>query len=190
MVERLIFNPNERPEQFTSVAEVRILSSYVTNNKPIENFGPFITKSEVRLSVLFAYNFAEISALIKDLFNYEESEVERIGYDIRGFRSYEVAGLILGTIGALEFHRIRKEIITFNNGRARLILEDLKGDKRDFILERGDGIWMPQFIFHTYETLEDDTRLTVIANTLLDPSNPATADTYSREVFESIKEKL
>lgn len=172
------------PAKVNSVELVKIFSSTVTAGKPIENFGPFRTKSEAELAVLFAFGM-ELDW--QDLFNYDEQELARVNEDIRGFRIYEISGLKRGVIGGTEFHQIRKEIVIVAKGSIVIQLEDLSGRQADFTLTRGQGVWIPPFIKHTYRVLENDTRLVAIANTLFDPTNSTTFDTYSDEEFERLK---
>lgn len=175
------------PVGLNSVESVRTFFSVITGGRPIESFGPFWTKSEANLAVLFAFG---MEFNWQDLFNYNEQELARIGIDIRGFRIYEISALKQGVIGGTEFHRIRKEIVTITKGSIVIQLEDLSGRKADFTLTRGQGVWIPPFIKHTYQALEDDTRLVAIANTLFDPTNSTTFDTYSDEEFERLKSQL
>lgn len=177
----------ELPEGINRVESARFLSSVVTAEKPIENFGPFRTKSEADLRVLFAFWTLDE---LRSIFHYDDRELARVEEDIRGFRIYEISGLRVGTIGGTEFHRIRKEIITVSDGSIVLYVEDLWGDLKEFVLGKGDGVWIPPYIKHTYETREDSTRLVVVANTLFDPSNSQTFDTYSDEEFSKLKDLL
>ena len=148
--------------------------------------GPWATKSNGELSVLFGLNYAELS---EKFFHYEESELANIPQDIRGLRSYRVDGLRNKSIGANEWHRLRNELVFIIKGSVKWTCEDVLGNKLDFILESTTGIWVTPFILHTYEALQDDTQIQVIANTLFFPDDPATHDTYSAKDFKKLQKQ-
>lgn len=147
--------------------------------------GPWQTKSDGQLNVLFAINYQDLQ---QKYFHYEDSELNKIPRDIRGLRSYRVSGLRTGVVGAHEWHRVRKEIVIVTQGSIKWICEDTQGSKTEYILDSTRGIWTPPFILHTYEALEDDTELLVIANTLFFPDEPTTHDTFSPSDFYKIRE--
>jgi uncharacterized RmlC-like cupin family protein len=142
--------------------------------------GPWTTKSGGELSVLMALNSISLKEFVG-----EPGEISR------GLRLYTVGNLPKNKEGGREFHREREEIIFSLKGEISFLLEDLFGDKFLFVLKEGeDGIWIPPFILHTYKALKENSALLVIANTLFDPDDKTTHDTYSKEVFEGIKEDL
>lgn len=146
--------------------------------------GPWRTKSQGELNVIFALSMSE---LLGEYLSYDQQELDRLRRDIRGFRIYTVQNLSRNQIGANEFHRIRKEIVIGLEGRTRWTCEDLLGGKREFILTPQNGIWIPPFVLHTYHVLEDGTGHMAIANTLFDPADPDTHDTFSLELFRSLQ---
>jgi mannose-6-phosphate isomerase-like protein (cupin superfamily) len=147
--------------------------------------GPWTTKSNGNLSVLLALPYNEF---IAKFFEYDGSELRRLKTDIRGFRSYQITDLKKGNIGGTEFHRIRNEVLFVLEGRFDVICEDVFGGKKNFSLMDGGGIYIPSFILHTYKVLSDG-RLFVMANTLFDPNDLETHDTYSLDLFRQLQSK-
>lgn len=60
---------------------------------------------------------------------------------------------------------------------------DFNGNEREFVLDGKTAIIQPPGILHTYTALEDGTRLQVICNTLFDPNDPRTHDSYTQDDF-------
>ena len=146
--------------------------------------GPWDTKSGGTLNVLFAMPLVTV----RDRFlHYENDELDRVPSDIRGLRAYTISDLPNGRIGVTEWHRIREEMVFALEGSVRWMCEDLFGDKREYVLIAGVGVWMPPFILHTYEVKEEGSGLLVIANTLFIPNDPRTHDTYSMETFRELQ---
>ena len=156
-----------------AINEVKILSSR----------GPWTTKSEAELMVRFALPFSEVD----DFFQYDQTELNKIPEDIRGLRVYTIRGLQTGTTGGKEFHRIRKELVFGIEGRIEWICEDVLGRKEVLELTPQNGVYVPPFVLHTYRTIEDNSSLLVIANTLFNPDKDYTHDTYSQEIFDEIQ---
>jgi dTDP-4-dehydrorhamnose 3,5-epimerase-like enzyme len=150
----------------------------------IKSKGPWGTKSGGNLNVLFGF---DINTLNEKYFKYEKSEIERIPQEIRGLRSYSVSELEKDRVGANEWHRIRNELVFMTEGSAEWICEDLYGNKKNYKLDTNHGIWTPPFIMHTYKTTSEKNGILVIANTLFDPNNPKTHDSYSFEEFHKLQ---
>lgn len=144
----------------------------------------FKTKSEGELSVFFAL---PIKALNGRFFKYDSMELKRIPRDIRGLRTYAVQGLSEGSVGGKEFHRIREEILICTRGKIILTCEDIFGKKKEIVMIPGQAIWIPPFILHTYEVMENKSGILAVANTLFFPDDPRTHDTYSLEAFREIQ---
>ena len=142
------------------------------------------TKSGGKLVVPFVFNFEEM----KKFFSYEERERSTGKEDIRGLRMYRVSELKNGVIGAMEFHKIRNEIITVIKGSAQIDAEDIYGGKKSKILLSGNSMMIPNYIMHTYKILEDDSELIVIANTTYNAKDKSTHDSFSVEEFEALKQ--
>ena len=68
--------------------------------------------------------------------------------------------------------------------------EDIYRNKTEFILTQENGIWMPPFILHTYEVLENNSGLFVVANTLFVPDDPRTHDTFSADKFRELQKAV
>lgn len=120
--------------------------------------------------------------------SYEEEELRRLSHDIRGIRRYTVSGMPKWGRGGGEWHRIRQEFVGVNEGSVSWVCEDLFGNKRQFDLKaKGDSIWMPPFILHTYTVHEEGSELWVFANTIFPPDDPSAHDTYSLEAFQELQ---
>jgi len=160
--------------------------SKIEDIRLLPNKGPWSTKSNGQLNVLFGIDF---SILNKKFFHYELSELSNIEIDIRGLRSYHVNGLCCGSIGANEWHRIRNELVFVVSGSVKWTCEDVCGDISEFIIDSTTGVWVPPFILHTYETLQDETEILVIANTLFFPDDPTTHDSFVAADFKELQKQ-
>jgi hypothetical protein len=118
--------------------------------------------------------------------------------DLKGFlgtskalRIYIVNNIPKGGVGANEFHRLRSEVITAENGAFMLFLEDLYGRRKSVNLrERATyGVIRP-FTLHTYVALTDDAALHIVANTLYHHRQPRTHDTYPESEFRTLQRRL
>lgn len=167
---------NKPSHEVATIADVRTIKSN----------GPWQTKSKGQLNVLFGINY---DTLQNKYFHYEESEMKKIPHDIRGLRSYSVDGLQKGSIGANEWHRLRNELVFVIKGKVKWTCEDINGNKSIHILDQTSGIWVPPFILHTYESMEDDSELLVVANTLFIPDEPATHDTFTSSDYHLLQIK-
>jgi dTDP-4-dehydrorhamnose 3,5-epimerase-like enzyme len=161
-------------KKFNSVKEIRLL----------KGLGPWDTKSGAQLYVLFSIPLSDLN---NRFFVYDQEELDSIGADIRGLRSYVVEGIPEGRIGANEWHRVRHEIVICRKGKIVWEFEDLEGEKLEMSLEPGTSAWIPPFVLHAYKALEKDSMIQVIANTLFIPDDPTTHDSYSAESFEQLK---
>lgn len=169
------------------------ISCSILPNKPLtvkditefEVRGPWVTKSDAELQVLFSLPYTEVLKYLE----YDEKELEIIQKDIRGLRSYTVRNLNRGSKGGREFHRVRKEIIFGLEGYVSFELEDFYKGKRHISLDSHKGICIPPFILHTYEAMKNNSGLLIIANTLFDPDNHKTHDTFSEKIFREIQEQ-
>lgn len=145
------------------------------------------TKSGGELRVRFAIPHAAVQ---EEFLGYNDAELAKVPGNIRGMRGYNVTGLPKGQVGGTEYHRIREEMVFGIGGRVRWECEDLLGNKREFILDPDSGVWMPPFILHTYETLEDGSGLFILANTLFFlEDGTEVSDTYPREDFLELQKK-
>jgi hypothetical protein len=142
--------------------------------------GPWTTKSNAQLTV-------QMKMPVGDYLSYDKDELARIPEDIRGIRIYSVLGMPEGSVGGKEFHRVRQEIIMVRAGTLKCVCEDLLGNKRVCLLGPGNGVQLTPFILHTLISVENGTDLLVLANTLFNPDDPRTHDTYSAEEFERLK---
>lgn len=163
----------------------RPITSPATVNeiKEIPIKGPWKTKSEAELRVLFSLPYDEIQKYL----SYDQQELQNIPIDIRGLRSYSVTDLKEGSVGAMEFHRVRKEILFSLNGIIEVECEDVYKNVRNFTLNGSTGLFVPPFILHTYKVKRSGD-IIVIANTLFYPDDSRTHDSYSIEIFKKLQE--
>lgn len=153
----------------------------------IDARGPWNTKSGGKLMVLLAMPQYE---LFEKYFSYDEKELNRVPVDIRGLRFYSVRDLPQDRIGGTEFHRIRQEIVFGLEGKTSWKLEDLSGQIKELILDPQKGIYLPPFILHTYISLTPGSGLLIIANTLFNPEDSRTHDTYPDTLFREMQRKF
>ena len=146
--------------------------------------GPWATKSAAELMVLCAVPRFPLDRF----FAYDKEELERIPEDIRGLRIYTVRGLPRGKIGGTEFHRIRQEIVFGLEGAVRWTVTDLFGRRKELTLTPKSGVRTPPFILHRYEALEEGSGLLVVANTLFNPEDSRTHDSYPEAEFRKLQE--
>lgn len=165
------------PEYLPNVYEIR----------PFYSVGPWSTKSKGLLNVFFSIPFNVIQ---KKFLQYSASELQKISEDIRGFRMYMVKDLQSGNTGGQEYHRVRQEIIFGLTGTTFWRFEDLFGQEKEFKLTPGFGLWIPPFIIHTYNVMENCSSLLVLANTLYDANKEETYDTYSVKSFRELQGAL
>ena len=173
-------------ENLFALEKPKVEPKTVDSIKEIKFAGPWTTKSDAQLIVLFKFGVDQV----RDQLDYDESELKYIpeDFDIRGLRGYTIRNLKKGKIGGTEFHRIRKEMVLGLDGLIEWECEDVYKNKRKFILNNKTGVYMPPFILHTYKTTEDG-GLFVLANTLFNPEDPRTHDTYTTEVFRKLQEQ-
>jgi len=156
----------------------------VDDIKEIPVTGPWRSKSGGELSVPFALPHARAM----ELFSYDEAELARIPRDIRGLRMFALDNVPIGGVGGGEFHRIRSEIAFTVRGRLRWVCEDLYGGRRVLTTAQKASLYVPPFILHTMEALEHGSAIVVIANTLYDPDDISTHDTYAAAEFRKLQE--
>lgn len=120
--------------------------------------------------------------------NYDPEELKQISVDIRGLRVYQVKGFKKDKPAGFEFHRVRKELFFPLEGRLEMTCEDVYGGKKIMTLEPGIGCYIPNFLLHCFKCKTNGSFL-VIANTLFDPNDKRTHDTYSIAKFRELQAK-
>lgn len=156
--------------------------SYCTE---ISSTGPWKTKSGGNLTVLYQIPHPDLMNFL----SYDREELNSIPADIRGLRQYNIKNIKKGSIGGNEFHKIRKELIFSNKGSFELCLGDLYGYSEIITIDEGEGVYVPNFIMHSYKTVEDGDLL-VLANTLFFPEDSRTHDTYTIEEFDKLRNRI
>jgi hypothetical protein len=129
---------NREKQKFPTVKDVQI----------IERRGPWSTKSGGELNVLFGLPFDQLK---DQYFDYETAELLKIHEDVRGLRAYFVSKLPKDAIGANEWHRIRNELVFALNGPVEWTFEDFYAEKETIVLDENNGVWIPNFILHSYK---------------------------------------
>jgi hypothetical protein len=155
----------------------------ILDSEKIKVRGPWTTKSNAKLTVLNAFPHFMVERYLR----HDENEAMEIPQDIRGLRLYHVRGLKKDSVGGKEFHRIRKEFFFGLEGVVDIELEDLYGDTKKYVLDVETGVYIPNFILHTYKTREDNSGILAVANTLFFPEDPRTHDTYTEKVFRKLQ---
>lgn len=148
----------------------------------IKTDGEWQTKSGGTLSVLYKIDYPTLTKFL----HYDQQELSKLPTDIRGLRSYKVANIPVGSVGADEWHRVRNEIVFALKGSFRWMCHDAYGKTREYILSGNTAILTPHHILHTYVALEDDSTICSLANTLFLPEKPETHDTYSAEELTTL----
>ena len=152
----------------------------ISDVKILQTTGPWDTKSGGVLNVLFSLN----KDVLDNFFSYESLELSITKEDIRGLRVYRVSQIKKARIGANEWHRIRCEIVSVIKGRVLWKLQDTQGNQIEHILDpTNNSLLIPPYIMHTYEALEDDSEILVIANTIFIVNDDTTHDTYPESEF-------
>lgn len=146
--------------------------------------GEWVTKSGGLLNVLFKLDYS----LVERLLTYDSKELATIPQDIRGLRSYRVKQIPLGAIGANEWHKVRNEVVFAPQGRIKWTCQDAYGGVSEYILDGTQVVFTPHHILHRYESLDNNSSIAVLANTLFDPNDPATQDSYSQEQFTQLQQ--
>lgn len=149
--------------------------------------GPWRTKSNGKLRVLQAL----VPEMMRKFLHHRKGGRYVFGgFDIRGFRIYFITGLAKGVVGGGEFHKVRQEMVFCLTGKVTWLCEDTTGTKKEFMLSpSSSGVWMPPGILHTYEVEKGKVSLLVLANTLFDPDDPRTHDTYPEAQFRKFQAK-
>lgn len=162
-----------------------LVRSTVADIQTIETRGPWTTKSNGELMVIFAFNYTDL----QKFFSYDEDELKRVSEDIRGFRSYTVRNLPKLEIGGGEFHRIRQELVFALEGSVDWSCQDVYGQSKEFVITSEIGVLVPPFILHTYQVRKENSGLLVIANTLFNPDDHRTHDTYGPNEFLELEKQ-
>lgn len=136
--------------------------------------------------MLFAFGLPGLGGIT----SYNSDEMGKLASDIRGLRAYRVSGLKAGSVGGKEFHRIRVEIFAVMKGRLGMEIEDVYAGKKTLVLGKNEGALIHPFMLHTYNALEEDSSFLVLANTLFDPAESLTHDTYSAASFRKLQERF
>lgn len=147
----------------------------------IESVGQWDTKSGGVLKV----NLTLPQAALSTFLDYENPAFDEVNENIRGLRVYTISRIPKGRIGGMEWHQIRTEYVRVLSGRVIMECMDMDGDEHRFVLDDTCALIIPPKILHTYKTLENDTSLQVIANTLYMPDDPETHDTFHADTFMS-----
>lgn len=146
----------------------------------IETSGPWKSKSGGVLEVALALPQDKLAMFL----DFDNPAFNEAPQNIRGLRVYTVSDIPKNSVGGKEWHKARTELISATAGSAALECVDVDGNEETFILDGTSTILIPPGILHTYQALEDGTRLQVIANTLFIPEDPATHDTFMVESFD------
>lgn len=157
--------------------------------RAIETRGPWNSKSGGFLNVLYAFSSRELADIL-DVENPGFDEVEQqTGTDIRGLRSYTVSEIPDASVGGMEWHGVRTEMVTVLAGAAIWRCTDVTGAQMEYELDAKNGLTVvqPPGILHEYQAIAPDTTLQVVCNTLFVPDDPSTHDTFSGDMFRQLQ---
>lgn len=133
----------------------------VEDVKKIEVVGIWPSKSGGVLVLPFDQKF---EALNREFFQWGQTKVGADQEDIRGLRIYMVRDIPAGTVGANEYHEVRREKIWTLRGKVRWTFEDLYGGVLEVVTKVGQGIEVPPYVMHSYTALEAGSDLFIVAN--------------------------
>jgi mannose-6-phosphate isomerase-like protein (cupin superfamily) len=156
----------------------------VENVQLLKAAGPWRTKADAQLFVPIVMSQKEVYAYVSKFDKAQASTLVE-----RGLRIYFVFGMCRGSVGGTEFHRIRKEFSFTIAGCMRWTCEDMYGASKSFDVSVGSGIYVPPTIMHTIEGVEETNSLMTIANTLYDPEDARTFDTYAMDIFREEQQR-
>lgn len=149
--------------------------------------GPWKSKSGAKIYRQFNFN----KLLTEEFLHCDEDEMKELKRDIRGLRMYEVRDAPKDGIGGTEFHKIRHEMVITIEGSMGWRLEDIGGNIREIELKADEAlIYIPNYVMHTYSALKNGTRHIAICNTIFDPNDKKTWDTYSLEIFKRVQSEI
>lgn len=167
--------------------KLELPNASVDDIRVIDARGPWDAKSGGRLMVHYALSGTNLVEFL-DVDNPAFGEIqEDSGVDIRGLRCYTVRDIPKNSVGGREWHLARTEYVTALAGAALWQCVDPQGGEREFVLDGSQAIIQPSGILHTYTALQDDTCLEVVCNTLFDPNDPRTHDTFSLHTFYELR---
>ena len=150
--------------------------------------GPWPTKSGGSLHL--HAEFGEL--MLREFLKVEPSEAALLPHVQLGLRSFTSSGIPVGEVGAMHFHRIRKEVLSVVAGSLSLKLEDIYGGIEVLELNQETrAVYIPPFIAHTYRvTGNTPASLSVVANTLYSHEDPRTHDVFDLELFGKMQENF
>jgi hypothetical protein len=135
--------------------------------------GPWPTKSGGELSVLLNFNKQQTASFTGNT------------SDLGGLRIYRVTGLSKGATGANEWHKVRTEMAFVARGGVTWNITHADGSQATLESDPyTQGVMIPPGTMHTYKVTQDDTELLIITNTVFDPDDTSTHDTYSHASFK------
>ncbi len=163
------------------------ITNTVEDIRIIETRGPWQSKSGGELNVLFQLEREDLESFLGFINPAFMAVQEETGIDIRGLRTYGVRGIPADSVGANEMHFARNELVSAIGGSALWICEDINGNQKTITLDENTSVICPAGLFHTYKALENNTHLQVICNTLFNPEDPRTHDSYGEEKFRELQ---
>lgn len=159
----------------------------VDNVQKIPGEGLFVSKSGGAMNVPFNWPLAQVN---KHLLIWDETTVGN-DEDIRGLRTYTVEDIPEGQVGAMEMHRVRRELIFTTKGRVLWTFEDLYGGKKEVEVSPTTvtindkparncwGVVVPPYVMHTYAALEPS-NLFIVANAIFHPADLIGMDEFKK----------
>lgn len=128
------------------------------------------------------------------------SESKRLPPDSLGLRVSQNFRLVKGNKSKKVFHRVGLTKMEIQLGSVCLRAEDYLGNKTEFILESGDGIWIPSYILYDYEIITtvklsriekvffEEAQLIIISS-VLKINKDQLIDLYSQHEFRELQKE-
>lgn len=172
---KFAYKKKNAPITAYTISSPSSITASVADVVEIELKDQFTMESGAEQSILCALPYH----MVQRLFKYNENELLRLPEDIRGLRSYRINGIQEGKSEGGKFHRIGTELVFVLKGAIKMTCKDIEGSASTYILNQEKGILIPPYILHSYLVIEDSDLL-VISNTISNPDDPKSNDTYTK----------
>lgn len=144
---------------------------------------PLVGANGVRLQPYFTLNQLEVERFL----SYDQTPVLNIGrapdYHLPGEQVYTTSGIKAREIGGMHAHCMRQQITVCTRGSVLWAVEDAYRQRTSFVLNEGDGVWLPSDILHSYQGIAPESDILTLANTIYRPENPDSHDECDIEAF-------
>lgn len=192
VVENTAHNPNSsQPFPVLFEASVRRTSPHtIAEVQHLQAIDALVGETGARLQPLVTLNPTQLEQFL----TYDQEPVLKIGrapgYHIPGEQVYATNGIKQLETGGMHAHGTRQQITFCTRGSVLWTMEDAYRNERGFVLNEGDGVWVPNDILHSYKGVALDSDLLTIASTLYRPDDSDSHDECDIETFVRWQEKF